>query len=65
MIVTVHVIGVCVNLNNHVVQFQQLVRDQQLRAKHQRSLLKQREDAIFDKSKAELQLLENQKRYTD
>ncbi|KAF4517765.1 hypothetical protein B566_EDAN002970 [Ephemera danica] len=45
-----------------LAMFQQLVRDQELRARHQRALLKQREDAIFEKSKAELILLENQKR---
>jgi hypothetical protein len=43
--------------------FQQLFRDQELRAKQQRALLKQREDAIYEKSKAELIFLENQKKY--
>jgi hypothetical protein len=42
--------------------FQQLFKDQELRAKQQRALLKQREDAIYEKSKAELIFLENQKK---
>ncbi|XP_059470361.1 centrosome-associated protein 350-like isoform X2 [Neocloeon triangulifer] len=45
-----------------LAMFQQLVRDQELRARQQRALLKQREDAIYEKSKAELIFLENQKK---
>ncbi|CAB3364045.1 Hypothetical predicted protein [Cloeon dipterum] len=45
-----------------LTMFHQLVRDQELRARQQRALLKQREDAIYEKSKAELILLENQKK---
>ncbi|KAG8237788.1 hypothetical protein J437_LFUL015065, partial [Ladona fulva] len=42
--------------------FQQLMREEEMRAQHQQALLKLREEALIDKTKAEMTLLELKKK---